>query len=207
MDVAVTANSIQLNLYDREATDEASLKQHGLARFALTGNDVRVKLMSDGAMECQVVLKAFTMGDTRPSAKFREVIPAAKHQRNQLMVLFTSSGGPNPASLAVVTVDAPHIILAVDLVFGLLAFLTSPLKSQNEGVEPVGAETTDDAPSVSSSSRMDFRFDMHDVLISVLEDDQDSNSQAVRLHVGQISMSQQACHQSLSCNVCTLTLW
>ncbi|VDB84480.1 unnamed protein product [Peniophora sp. CBMAI 1063] len=189
MDVIVTANSIQLNLYGRGATDEASLRQNGLARFALTGSDVRVKMMSDGAMECQIILKAFTMGDTRPGAKFREVIPAAKHQRNQLMVLYTSSGGPKPASLAVVTVDAPHIILAVELVFGLLAFLTSPFKSKDETTEPVTAEKIDDAPSESSG--MDFRFDMHDVLISVLEDDQDMNSQAVRLHVGQISMSQQ----------------
>ncbi|KAI0321342.1 hypothetical protein OF83DRAFT_1274656 [Amylostereum chailletii] len=196
IDLVISVNAVKLHLYGKDATTEASLKDHGLARFALTNNTLRMKMLSDGAMEAQVVLKSFTMYDTRPgSSKYREIIPAAQHQRNQFMILYTASGGPESSSLAILTVDSPQVIFAIELVFALLEFFTSAFPafapSPDVTLESQQQAQEESTSSPSRSSGTDFRIDLHDVSISVLENDQIPDTQAVRLSVGQISLSQQ----------------
>ena len=153
-------------------------------------------MLSDGALEAQIILKAMTMNNTRAgSSRFREIMPAAKHERNQIMLLYTMSGGQNSQSLAVLTIDSQEIIFAVDPVFALLDFFTSPFSSQTpQSVEEeeVQAVTTQSNQPAASSGSFDFRFDMHDVSVSILEDDTNPDTQAIRLSVKQLLVSQQA---------------
>ncbi|KAJ7706184.1 vacuolar protein sorting-associated protein 13 [Mycena rosella] len=169
LDLVVVVNAIKLHLYDALATNDSNLKEHGIARFALNNNTLRLKMLSDGAGEAQIVLKSFTIGNTRPGlSKFREIIPAAQHDRNQFMVLYTMTGGVNPTALAVLTVDSPQVIFAVDPVIALLRFFTTP-----------------------SQTTIDFRVDLHDVSVSVLENDADAESPAMKLTINQVLLSQQ----------------
>lgn len=200
IDLVVTINVVKLHLYDSLAISESSVKEHGIARFALTDNTLRLKLLSDGAGEAQIILKSFTMGNTRPgNSRFREIIPAAKHDRNQFMVLYTMSGGTNGSALAIVTVDSPQIIFAVDPVFSLLKFFTSAFPTQPP-VEELEYSTTTEvvAKQPQTSQSLDFRIDLHDVSISVLESDADPDSQSIKLTIHQISISQQVTTSSLS---------
>ncbi|KAI0033184.1 hypothetical protein K488DRAFT_78064 [Vararia minispora EC-137] len=194
LDLAVAVGTIKLHLYDSGATAVDNFRQHGIARLALTGSSLKMKMLSDGSMELQVVLKSFTMNDIRPGpSMFHEIIPAAQHQRNQFMVLYTSTGGPSPRSLAVITVDSPQLILVVELVFALLTFVGSAFREADTPVEQ--ARITDDASVQDQApvqkSGPEFRLDIHDIDVVVLENNQDSDSQAIRLSVGQISLSQQ----------------
>ncbi|KAF8846387.1 vacuolar protein sorting-associated protein 13 [Paxillus ammoniavirescens] len=186
VDLVASVNAVKLHLYDAEATTEADLRSHGIVRFALNDTSVRYKSISDGASEAQLVLRSFTMSNTRPGgSKFREIVPAAEHERNQFMVLYTSSG---TSALAIVTVDSPRIIFAVEPVISLLSFFTSrrlDTTITDENDKPgVGREA-------SSHSVTDFRLELHDVSISVLENDADDHSQAIRLYINQILLSQQ----------------
>lgn len=186
IDLVASIATVKLHLYDRAATTEANLKDHGIARFALNDVSLRSKLMSHGAFEAQLVLRSFTMSNTRPGgSKFREIVPAADHERNQFMVLYTSSGA---SALAVMTVDAPYIIFSVEPIFALLSFFTSGSPGSNSSNKSAERETTREP---STSSTIDLRFELHDVSISVLEDDTDTSSQAIRLRINQILMSQQ----------------
>lgn len=127
LDLLVSIDAVKLRLFDGEASTEESLKDHGIVRFALNDSTLRLKMLSDGAGEAQVILKSFTMGNTRPgNSKFREIIPAAQHERNQFMVLYTMSGGQNSPSLAIVTIDSPQVIFAVEPIFALLGFFYEP---------------------------------------------------------------------------------
>ena len=198
LDLVFTVKTVKLQLFDRQATTEANLKDHGIARFALSDNSVRVKTLSDGATEAQVVLRSFTMSNTTPApSKFREIIPAAQHDRNQFMLLYTSTGGSERSSLAVLTVDSPHILFSLAPVFALMEFFTSAFEAADPDVEEtevpkaLGKENPNPVPD--EQSIVQFRIDLHDVSISVLEDDLDSDSQAIRLTVAQISLSQQVC--------------
>ncbi|KAH9898385.1 vacuolar protein sorting-associated protein 13 [Cubamyces lactineus] len=192
LDLVVTVNTVKLHLYDASATTQANIKDHGIARFALNDNSLRLKTLSDGALEAQVVMKSMTMNNTRPGhSKFNEIMPAAQHERNQIMLLFTMSGGDDSNGLAVLTVDSPEVIFAVDPIISLLEFFTSAFQTQaSEPGEEAVVDPEQSEPS-PSGSKIDFRLDLHDVSISVLEDDSNAESQAIRLAIKQLLVSQQ----------------
>ncbi|KAH9950347.1 vacuolar protein sorting-associated protein 13 [Amylocystis lapponica] len=192
VEVFVTVDAVKLHLYDGQATTELNIKEHGIVRFALNDTSLRTKVLSDGAIEAQLILKAMTMSNTRPgNTKFREIIPAAQHERNQIMLLFTKAGGVDGPALAVVTVDSPQVIFAVDPVIALLGFFNSVSPDPSEAPSDPGTVTQRDVVGTSEPAQMDYRLDLHDVSISVLENDSDADSQAIRLTVKQVLLSQQ----------------
>lgn len=198
LDLVVSVNAVKLHLYDAFAFCESDLKDHGIARFALNDNTLRFKLLSSGAGEAQLVLRSFTMGNTQPGqTKFREMIPAAQHDRNQFMLLYSMSGGQG-SSLAVLTVDSPQIIFAVDPVISLLEFFTDTEDASTKGIHTAASAASMEpdivtVPQVQEQNQgtVDFRLDLHDVSVSVLENDADPESRALRLYISQISISQQ----------------
>lgn len=203
LDLVVSISAVKLRLFDGQASTEENLKDHGIARFALNDSTLRFKMLSDGAGEAQIVLKSFTMGNTRPgNSKFREIIPAAQHDRNQFMILYTMSGGSSGSSLAILTIDSPQVIFAIEPVIALLNFFTSAFSTPNATNQHNAQTSQADLQTVNpetlpSQSRLDFRVDLHDVSISILENDADADSQAIRLSINQILLSQQASSKSL----------
>ncbi|KAJ8463158.1 hypothetical protein ONZ45_g17681 [Pleurotus djamor] len=196
LEVTVVVDAIKLHLYDSHAFTPADLKDHGISRFALRNNSLRFKLLSDGSGEAQVVLQSFTISNTRPgNTRFREIIPAAQHNRNQFILLYTMTGGSNPSSLAVLTVDAPKVIFSVDPVFSVLDFLTlasSPESMGDETSARAQIEPANSMPSAQPQARsFDFRVDLHDVSLSVLADDTDPATQSIRLSIEHLLVSQQ----------------
>ncbi|KAG5731737.1 Vacuolar protein sorting-associated protein 13 [Termitomyces sp. T112] len=188
VDLIVSINSIKLHLYDTNAITENNLRDHGIARFSLNDNVLRLKLLSDGSGEAQIILRSFTMSNTRPgSTKFREIIPAAQHDRNQFMILYTMSGGND--SILVLSVDSPKILFAIDPVFALLTFFTGqfPSKLPHVGEDHVPSRTVDN----TRINHLNFRVDLYDLSVSILENDLVPNCQSITLSVKQILLSQQ----------------
>ncbi|GJJ09687.1 hypothetical protein Clacol_003911 [Clathrus columnatus] len=191
LDLELNIGSVKLHLYDETAKMSSDLKTSGIARFALNDTRLRYKSLTDGAAEAELILRSFTMTNTRSgSSRFREIIPAAKHSRNQFMVLYTTSGGIEPSSVVIVTVDSPRVIFSVDPVFALLSFFSDdnenldlPEKTDGSAIEHQNQER--------QSSGLDFRIDLHDVIISVLETDTAPDTQAIQLSIKQILLSQQ----------------
>ncbi|KAG8694260.1 hypothetical protein FRC09_009967, partial [Ceratobasidium sp. 395] len=194
LDLVFTCHAVKLHLYDQNASREDNLKECGIARFALVDNIVRYKSLSDGASEAEVVLKSLTMSNTRPGpSKFREIMPAAQHDRNQFMILYSTSGGPKPSSRAIVTIDSPKIIFSMDPVFALADFFASPFSSAEATEDPGdGAPKNEEAETHNTQdSELAYRVDIHDLSVNVLENDADSHSQAIQLTVKEVSTSQQ----------------
>jgi vacuolar protein sorting-associated protein 13A/C len=197
LDLVFSCHAVKLHLYDHNASCDENLKEGGIARFALVDNIVRFKSLSDGASEAEVVLKSLTMSNTRPGpSKFREIIPAAQHDRNQFMILYSTSGGPKPSGRAIVTIDSPKIIFSMDPVFALADFFSSPFANaespENSGTDG-GPKIEEVEDSSTQGSELAYRVDIHDLSVSVLENDADSHSQAIQLTVKEVSTSQQVC--------------
>lgn len=189
LELTVHMNVVKLHLYDQQATSEVNRKEHGIARFALNNSSLRYKILSSGAAEAQVVLKSFTMSNTRPGAsRFREIIPAAGHDRNQFMVLYTSSGGLKPSSLVIATIDSPQVIFSIDPVFALADYFLSAFPPSQESAD-TDAQASDAASGPAST--LDYRVDLHDLSVIVLEDDAKSDTRAISLSIRQILLSQQ----------------
>ena len=189
LDLVVFVGAIELHLYDGGATSEPNLKDHGIARFALNNNALRSKLLSDGSGETEVILRSFTMTNTRPrTSKFREIIPAAQHERNQFMLLYTVSA--DHTACAILTVDAPQIILAIDPVMAVLEFFTGAFSSQ-QSIGPREETLFEHEENEYAQSAMNFRIELHDLSVTVLENDEDPNSQCMKLSIQHIIVSQQ----------------
>lgn len=198
VDMDVKIDVVKLQLFDSKATSESDLRDCGIARFALSNSTVRYKQLSTGAGEAEIILKAFTITNTRPgTSKFREIIPAARHDRNQFMVLLTMSGGSENSSLAMVTIDSPKLLFTLDPVFALADFFTSAFANElPESLdESTRAQSLTSAPpkpaATETQQSLGFRVDLHDASITILESDTDINTQAIRLSVQQVMMSQQ----------------
>ncbi|KAJ1311504.1 hypothetical protein OPQ81_009991 [Rhizoctonia solani] len=192
LDLVFSCHAVKLHLFDQNAVREDNLKECGIARFALVDNIVRYKSLSDGASEAEVVLKSLTMSNTRPGpTKFREIMPAAQHDRNQFMILYSTSGGPKPSSRAIVTIDSPKVIFSMDPVFALVDFFSSPFANPEPAEEENAGVQVEEVGDNPQASELAYRLDIHDLSVNILENDADSHSQAIHLAVNEVSISQQ----------------
>ena len=103
MDLVVAVGAVKLHSYD-EHTTERNLHDCGIAKAVLNNNSLLTKVLSNGSYEAQVILKSLMMSNTRKGyPKFREIIPAAWHERNQVMFLYSAAGGRDNPSVAIIT--------------------------------------------------------------------------------------------------------
>ena len=190
-------NTVRLQLYNADAKHESDFKNTGIARFVLSDGTVRAKSLANGGTEAEVVLQSFTMTNTRPgSSRFKEIISLQKNRTQaQAMIMYSSSGtGRNQSALVMATIDSPKVLFALDPVFALFAFFAGGSSSKSSA-EPLHHRETDSEerpgfPS-ASQSKLGFRVDLHNVSLTLLENDEDLNSRAITLSIEHIVMSQQ----------------
>ncbi|KZT54406.1 DUF1162-domain-containing protein [Calocera cornea HHB12733] len=194
-----SVGKLQASLF--KALPDQKDKPIGIARFAMNGTSVRVKMMSDGALEAEVVLTSLVMTNLRAgSSRFREMVPAAKHNGRQVMVHYTRAGGVNPASMAIVTVDSPEIIFAVDPIFALLDFTSDPNKpvesqppsdDQLLSDDPGTGAEVDSLTQPAGAGELSFRLNVVNASIVVLDSDRDPSTQSIQLSIKEIMVSKQ----------------
>lgn len=195
MDLEFVVESITLEVYTDKAISFDDLKNHSIARFGLMKTHVGLKQLSDGAMEAEFSLKTIAFTSTRAGdSVFRDIIPPASHDGNQVMLQYTKSGGTNGSALAIATIDSPKIILAVEPLAALLEFTVSPFKNAPQTATQEGANSTDHADSVEGPSQpgsLSFRVEIIQSTVMVIANDSDPKSQAIQLQVKEVLLSQQ----------------
>ncbi|KAE8269165.1 hypothetical protein A4X09_0g3183 [Tilletia walkeri] len=202
MDLHFRVNLINVELFTDAATTQESLHKASLAKFAINGTDVKFKMLSNSAMEADVALKSFTVSDTRPDkdTKFREIIPAVKHNAHQFVLNYTMSAGANASSLALVTVDSPNIIFSLDPAFALMNFFMSAFppapeaNTTSKGSQQAKSSTSKPQTKDSSApaeNTMAFRINVLDPTIILLAAPESADSEAIVLSIKQILLSQQ----------------
>jgi len=113
------------------------------------------------------------------------------------MVQYTTSGGSDNSSLAIVTVDSPKFILALDPLSALLDFAIAPFKSNPD--QEAAPQVDDGSIELGSNKQADanpgqlaFRVNIVHATILVLANDSDPKSQVIELSVKEILLSQQS---------------
>ena len=112
------------------------------------------------------------------------------------MVQYTTSGGRDKSAMAIVTIDSPRLILAVDPLAALLEFAVSPYK---KSVDEVATQTADHHEADTSvevppspPGSLVFRLEIVETTIIVLADDANPKSQAIQLSIKEVLLSQQS---------------
>ncbi|KAF4595031.1 vacuolar protein sorting-associated protein vps13 [Ophiocordyceps camponoti-floridani] len=128
------------------------LAASSLSRFSLDETKVKTRMMSDGSLEAELLIRSLTIYDSRPKGvnKFRRIMSSSNKESQQLMASVTMSGGKESSMIAMATIDSPRVIFALDYLFALQAFATEGLKVEDSS--PLDDVSTDESPEGSEDA-------------------------------------------------------
>ncbi|KAI9821337.1 MAG: hypothetical protein M1826_000708 [Phylliscum demangeonii] len=147
MDLMFRVQTISLELISASENQPVhDIKAASLSKFALDQPSLKLVLINDGSIESELLVHSFTINDSRKqdSNKFRKIMSPLNQDVQQLMASITMSGGAERNVVAIVTVDSPRVILALDYLYAIQQFFHSGLSLD---------EPTEAAPSGPTDSR------------------------------------------------------
>lgn len=210
--------SLELILAD-ESAPVGNVDDASLSKFALNDTKITLRMKSDDALESEILVNSFTIQDsrTKETNKFRKIMSLINNDvKQQFMASLTISGGQNRHMIAMLTIDSPRIIFAMDYLFAVQAFAntafaadeaetvspdvedTPDLDEQESGIstpiddksEIAKVKSQDEAPEESSTT-MSFRVNVVDAQVILIANPTISNSEAIVLGTKQVLLSQQ----------------
>jgi vacuolar protein sorting-associated protein 13A/C len=110
-------------------------------------------------------------------------------------VQYTVSAQPESAAQALVTIDNPQVVLAVDPLYALTEFATAPFKSDAQPESSPSGKTPTETGSTdvekSNESSLSYRVEIRHSTVLVLASDTDPKSQAIELSIKDVVVAQQ----------------
>jgi vacuolar protein sorting-associated protein 13A/C len=194
------------------------LEVASLSRFTLNETSVKLRMISDGALESELLVQSFTISDTRTTEKikYRKIMSLINTDvKQQFMASVSISGGEEKNLIALLTVDSPRVILALDYLFAVLSFVNAglaqdePLVVEEEKEDSAEEEEDEDASLAtqglskrSASGQLEekpaeggmsisYRVNVVDAQVVLIANPAISNSEAIVLGTKQVLVSQQ----------------
>ena len=130
LDLAFHIHTIGLELIlAKEDEPVGDLEAASLSKFSLDDTKVKLRMMTDGSLESELLIQSFTIQDsrTRETNKFRKIMTSSNEDVQQFMASVTISGGKERNLIAIVAVDSPRVIFALDYLFAIQAFVAGGL--------------------------------------------------------------------------------
>ncbi|KIX05154.1 uncharacterized protein Z518_06026 [Rhinocladiella mackenziei CBS 650.93] len=184
-----------------------------ISKFSLNETNVKLRMVSDGALEAELLIHSFTIRDsrTKETNKFRKIMSLINSDvQQQFMASVSISGGEDRHTIVILTIDSPRIIVALDYIFALQAFANAALRSNEpppiaevedltdqsedtpiERQEPSQVRTVDAESDTSSSMNLSFRINIVDAQIILIANPAISNTEAIVLGTKEVLASQQ----------------
>jgi vacuolar protein sorting-associated protein 13A/C len=186
-----------------------------LSSFSLNKTHIKLRMMSDGALESEFLVQSLTISDTRTQEtnKFRKIMSLINTDvKQQFMASVSISGGSERKLIALLTIDSPRVILALDYLFALKAFVDAGLATEepmeieeltetegesrsgsiNQGNAVASPQPTEEAaPSEDNGMEISFRVNLVDAQVVLLANPTISTSEAIVLGVKQVLVAKQ----------------
>lgn len=216
MNLVFKAETIGLELIlakDNEPTRD--LDSASLSKFSLNNTNVKLRMVNDGAMEAELLIHSFTIRDSRnkETNKFRKIMSLINNDvQQQFMASVSISGGEKRHMIAMLTIDSPRIIFALDYVFALQAFANTALAPDQAPAVEIAESDEDEAndlrreessdgeipqeedPTTSagdSAMTTSIRVNIVDAQVILIANPTISNTEAIVLGTKEILASQQ----------------
>ncbi|CCG84915.1 protein of unknown function [Taphrina deformans PYCC 5710] len=122
LDADLLVGDLVLELYSNsENSPVGDLARASLTRFSLNKTKAKFATQSDNSTQGELNVQSFTVEDTRvdKNNRFREVIPAIKHDGHQFNASVTISSNTNRSLMAMLTIDTPRMIFSLEYLFEL----------------------------------------------------------------------------------------
>ncbi|PWY87578.1 vacuolar protein sorting-associated protein [Aspergillus heteromorphus CBS 117.55] len=160
LDMIFKVDSVGLELI--LAGDEAPvgrLEDSSLSKFSLNDTRVKLRMLTDGSLESELLIHSLSIRDSRnkDTNKFRKIMSLINNDvKQQFMASVSMSPGPNKHLIAMLTIDSPRIILALDYLSALQSFTNSAFATEEPVVEEDGNESPDESePRTSTADSID----------------------------------------------------
>ncbi|KAI9852282.1 MAG: hypothetical protein M1838_001170 [Thelocarpon superellum] len=128
-----------------------------LSKFSLNDTNVKLRMVSDGSLESELLIQSFTIRDSRTAEvnKFRKIMSSTNQEVQQFMASVTISGGQDRSLIAIVTIDSPRVIFALDYLFAIQSFFSTALTADaspaaTEDLSDIGSPRPEDSDSTES---------------------------------------------------------
>ncbi|KAK1753207.1 putative vacuolar protein sorting-associated protein [Echria macrotheca] len=131
MDLVFKVNTISLELINAQPDEPVgTLDAASLSRFSLDSSQLKTRMDSNGSLEAEFVIQSFTIYDTRQreTNKFRRIMTSSNKSVQQFMASITMSGGQDRNIIAMVAIDSPRVIFALDYLFAIQNFVSIGLQ-------------------------------------------------------------------------------
>jgi vacuolar protein sorting-associated protein 13A/C len=216
LDFVFKVGSIALELVkSNDGGPVGDIEAASLSKFSLNDTNVKVRMISDGSMEAELVVQSFTIRDSRTQGtnKFRKIMSLINNDvKQQFMASVSISGREEKNMIALLTIDSPRIILALDYLFALQAFVNAGLAtdeplaieeearhededSEDEIMSPDGSRTLENPQTKTDSSdagmNISFRVNLVDAQVVLIANPAMANSEAIVLGTKQVLVSKQ----------------
>ena len=218
LDLVFDAPTIALELIlATEDEPVEDVKAASLSKFAINDTKVKLRMKTDDSMESELNINSFTISDSRQreTNKFRKIMSLINDDvKQQFMASVTMTGGKDRHLIAMLTIDSPRVIMAIDYLLAVQAFLNSALKSpqpaepeeslqaklgedESEGIATTPTSSRGPSPEKESTDdqkggmSMSFRVNIVDAQVILIANPTINNSEAIVLGTKQVLVSQQ----------------
>jgi vacuolar protein sorting-associated protein 13A/C len=151
LDLVFKVGALGLELV-KGKTDEpvGDLAAASLSKFSLDQTHIKLRMISDGSLESELLIQSLNIKDTRTreTNKFRKIMSLINTDvKQQFMASISMSGGKEKNLVALLTIDSPRVILALDYLFAIKAFIDAGLATD----EPLDIESASDEDQATDS--------------------------------------------------------
>ena len=199
----------------KEGEPTGDITAASLSKFSLNNTSIKLRIVSDGAMEAEMLIHSFTIEDsrTRETNKFRKIMSLINSDvQQQFMASLSISGGSERHMIVMLTIDSPRIIFALDYVFALQAFASTALASDEPPpiaeIEELNDDETEsvlsdgrnvatqqgagsDSSAQESAMTTSFRVNIVDAQVILIANPTIKNTEAIVLGTKEVLISQQ----------------
>lgn len=193
------------------------LEDSSLSKFSLNDTRVKLRMLTDGSLESELLIHSFSIRDSRKqdSNKFRNIMSLINNDvQQQFMASVSMSGGPEKHLIAMLTIDSPRIMFALDYLSALQSFSQSafasegPIEVQDESESPEESESGSDTivssnkaiteassgDATAAAMTVSFRVNLVDAQVIMVANPAIPHSEAIVLGTKEVLIS----HQNVS---------
>jgi vacuolar protein sorting-associated protein 13A/C len=155
LDLAFHVHTIGLELIlAKEDEPVGDLDAASLSKFSLDDTKVKLRMMTDGSLESELLIQSFTIQDSRnrTTNKFRKIMTSLNKDVQQFMASVTISGGQERNLIAIVAVDSPRVIFALDYLFSIQKFISEGFAIDEPAIVDDDATLVDSAEGSDTDS-------------------------------------------------------
>ncbi|KAK0724982.1 hypothetical protein B0H67DRAFT_480247 [Lasiosphaeris hirsuta] len=159
LDLIFKVSTISLELINAPSdAPVGNLDTASLSRFSLDSSQLKTRMDSNGSLEAEFVIQSFTIYDTRhvETNKFRRIMTSSNKSVQQFMASITMSGGKDRNIIAMLAIDSPRVIFALDYLFAIQHFIS--IGTQVNDPSPQDKAALEGAEEMSDTDSMRVSF-------------------------------------------------